>query len=172
MIINVDCALRTCEPICLPLSATGRDVYIEISANINLSRKYFKVLYDSQLIHDSLIILSDYGLISGCLVTLVPNITSGSISTNFNQLDPARQAIRNYAFSLPINVVQGFFKAEEQLKLRIPVGNQWGTLKFKLDAPMPVESVTMPDDLYSDMSMLHMDNQSDERTYTGTFCGK
>lgn len=173
MTINVDCALRPCEAIQLPASATGRDLYLQVSASTNLSRKLFKLLFRSTLIEDTFNQLSQYGIVSGVNVSLLPNITAGQMSSNFAKLDPARQAIRKYAFSLSVATVQRFFSAEEELKVRIPVAGQWGTLKFKLDNPMPEESLTLPEtaDRYSDVSMLHSVKQPNDRTYSGKFSG-
>lgn len=100
--LYVDCALRVCAPIELPASATGRDVYITVSAQTNLSRKLFKLFCSSKLVHDSLIPLTDYGIISGTRITLAPNIQSGS---NLLSIDPARGAIRKYVYSLPQTTV-------------------------------------------------------------------
>lgn len=168
MVIYINCAMRTCNPLEMSPLATGRDIYIQVSIATNLSRKNFKLFYKSALIQDNLLSLSSSGVTSGSQVSLHPNIRSGS---NFVELDPVREAIRKYVFSLSSAFINDFFEAREELAVRIPVGGQWGNLKFKLDKPLPSEPFDLSNvEQMEDMSNVQL-GQLDQHTYLGHYSG-
>jgi hypothetical protein len=180
MTIEINCGMKKCEPVCLPRSATGRDLYLSVSTATNLSRRLFKLYSKSQstLIPDGLIPLADYRVVSGSQVSLLPNLQSGSTGSNFEQIDPARQAIHTYVFSLSAQAVKAFFDAEAEIRVPIPVGRQSGVLKFRLHHPLPTRSLPADDELdinsaanFPNIHRFRCVKRPDDRTMTGKFSG-
>jgi hypothetical protein len=89
-----------------------------------------------QEIPDNPIALADYNISDGSRLILVVNTQTGYRSWNV-QLDELRESVRAGVFGMSVSHVHAFFNAEAALTLRVPVGNQMGTLTYKLDQRLP-----------------------------------
>ncbi len=117
-----------------------------------------------------LLSLTEYGIGSGARLVVIPDMQSGHLSDTLIQLDPSQEAIRRYCFGLSRSVVVGFFNAEETLRVRIPLQQTFGILKFRLVAPMSEEGIPLPA-MNSDMHVLHEVSRPNDTTYVGLFSG-
>ena len=176
MTLNIVCNMRELFSVHLPSDASVRDLYIEVSAKTSLSKSFFKLLHNYQILADNFRLLSELHIQNGFRIILHVIIQSGANIINGSDLSPARKAIRNYVFQMTPQQVDDFFEARQGLCIKVPLTNSVGTLKFHLDEPMPqnadfyIEAMERLNDL-GQICHLHSVQEMSNNWWQGKFHG-
>ena len=137
MTLHLVCNMRDLFSVTLPYDSSVRDLYIEVSARTALSKTFFKLIHNYQVLTDNFRLLSELSIRNESKVKLNVNIQSGVNSLENSNLTPARKAIRDYVLRMTPKQVNDFFDAKHGLCIKVPLNDAVGILKFKLDEPMP-----------------------------------
>lgn len=165
--VEIDCAMRSCDPIAITPRTTCRDIYMHVSEGTGISQRKFTLIYRFQKIPDCGLPLSDYGVTTNSRITLVPNIQTGATSDNIVGTDPVMERVEQYVCSLSVPFIKKFFLAEETLRVRVPFGDSWGTLKFRLNRP--IQNRAPLDQEVTQTPLMHSAKQIDTRTLQAQF---
>ena len=140
MTLNIVCNMRDLFSVTVPLDSSVRDLHIEVSAKTSLSRSFFKLMHKYQILTDNFRLLSEFDIRDGSKITLNVSIQSGVASIENSSISPAQKAIRAHILKMKPQEVDDFFEAKHGLSIKVPIHNSFGTLKFKLDEPMPTDA--------------------------------
>ena len=176
MTLHLICNMRDLLSVTVPTDSSVRDLHIEVSAKTSLSRAFFKLIHRYQILTDNVRLLSEFKIVDGSKIILNVNVKSGMASIENMQLSPARKAIRDYVLKMTPTQVNDFFDAKHGLCIKVPVRDSYGTLKFKLDEPMPTNA-----DFYTEawqrvedmgqISQFHSVTQVTSNRWQGKFYG-
>ena len=172
MTIHLDCAMWRCESLTIPVSATCHDLYIQVAQSTGMSCLLFRLVWRSETLRYIDTPLAEYNIGDHDRIHVFPNIHTGVNARDIREPDAIRQAIQDYAFSLPVPDVERFFSANLELRVRIPVGSSMGTLKFQLAKPLPPRALLEDEHgEISDVNLLHDITRPDQYTYHANFSG-